>query len=142
MLNRSRLPACQPRSLVTTDSHYAKLNQKRRDNDNKADTADKDQAGNKEAAAARKILHEAGINVLRVSLPAEAGDLDEYFNAQRHTREDFDALKKEFASVTEARILGSIAKKDYYNTALTFLTLKKDFFDLYIVTGKDRKSVV
>ena len=58
-------------------------------------------------------------------------DLDEYFNAQRHTREDFDALEKEFASVTEARILGRIAKKDYDNHALTFLTLKKDFFPLY-----------
>ena len=101
------------------------------DNDNKADTADKDQAGNKEAAAARKILHEAGINVLRVSLPAETGDLDEYFNAQRHTREDFDALEREFASVTEARILGRAAKKDYDNHALTFFTLKEDFFALY-----------
>lgn len=101
------------------------------DNDNKADTADKDQAGNKEAAAAREILHNAGINVLRVSLPAEAGDLDEYFNAQGHTRADFDALISEPASVTEARILGRIAKKDYDNPALTFLTLKEDFFALY-----------
>lgn len=101
------------------------------DNDNKADTADKDQAGNKEAAAAAALLHKAGINVLRVSLPAEAGDLDEYFNAQGHTRADFDALEREFASVTEARILGRIAKKDYDNPALTFLTLKEDFFALY-----------
>ena len=101
------------------------------DNDNKADTADKDQAGNKEAAAARELLHKAGINVLRVSLPAEAGDLDEYFNAKGHTREDFDALEREFASVTEARILGRIAKKDYDNQAITFLTLKEDFFALY-----------
>ena len=101
------------------------------DNDNKADTADKDQAGNKEAAAAAALLHKAGINVLRVSLPAEAGDLDEYFNAQGHTRADFDALISEPASVTEARILGRIAKKDYDNPALTFLTLKEDFFALY-----------
>ena len=101
------------------------------DNDKKENTADKDQAGNKEAAAAAALLHKAGINVLRVSLPAEAGDLDEYFNAQGHTREDFDALEREFASVTEARILGRIAKKDYDNPAITFLTLKKDFFALY-----------
>ena len=101
------------------------------DNDNKADTADKDQAGNKEAAAAAALLHKAGIEVLRVSLPAEAGDLDEYFNAQGHTREDFNALEKEFASVTEARILGRIANKDYDNRALTFFTLKEDFFALY-----------
>jgi replicative DNA helicase len=101
------------------------------DNDKKRDTEEKEQAGNKEAAAARELLHKAGIEVLRVSLPAEAGDLDEYFNAHGHTREDFDALEKEFASVTEARILGRIAKKDYYNPALTFLTLKMDFFALY-----------
>ena len=101
------------------------------DNDKKRDTEEKEQAGNKEAAAARKLLHKAGIEVLRVSLPAEAGDLDEYFNAQGHTREDFDALEKEFASKTEARILGRIAKKDYDNPALTFFTLKRDFFALY-----------
>ena len=68
---------------------------------------------------------------MRVSLPAEAGDLNEYFQDQGHTREDFDALEREFASVTEARILERIAKKDYDNPALTFLTLKEDFFALY-----------
>ena len=100
------------------------------DNDKKRDTEEKEQAGNKEAAAARELLHKAGIEVLRVSLPAEAGDLDEYFNAQGHTREDFDALEKEFASKTEARIIGRSAKEKY-NTDETFLTLKKDFFPLY-----------
>ena len=100
------------------------------DNDKKRDTEEKEQAGNKEAAAARELLHKAGIEVLRVSLPAEAGDLDEYFNAKGHTREDFDALEKEFASKTEARIIGRSAKEKY-NTDETFLTLKKDFFPLY-----------
>ena len=100
------------------------------DNDKKRDTEEKEQAGNKEAAAARELLHKAGIEVLRVSLPAEAGDLDEYFNAKGHTRADFDALEREFASKTEARIIGRSAKEKY-NTDETFLTLKKDFFTLY-----------